>query len=94
MKLINHPVTFNSNKTSAIVNITIIETSSTQYEDDEEFIVKLSFPGQPISRVTLDPNKTTVEIVEFDGDGMYTYLSSSLINTLFFIKLISWIYFL
>lgn len=77
MELINHTVIFNSNITSAIVNITINETSSTQYENDEEFIVHLSFPGEPLSRVTLDPNKTTVEIVEFDGEGMYTSLSSS-----------------
>jgi hypothetical protein len=64
-------MTFNSNRTSAIVNITIIETSSTQYENDEEFIVNLSFPGEPISRVTLNPNRTIVQIVEFDGEGIH-----------------------
>ena len=73
IELINYIVILNSNRTSAIVNITIIETNGTQHENDEEFIVHLSFPGELIPGVTLDPNKTTVEIVEFDGEGMYIH---------------------
>ena len=58
---------------SATVSIKIIETNDTELEQDEDFIVHLSFPGEPIPGVTLDPNKTTVTIIEFDGEGMYIH---------------------
>ena len=58
---------------SATVSINIIETNDTELEQDEDFIVHLSFPGEPIHGVTLDPNKTTVTIIEFDGEGMYIH---------------------
>lgn len=64
---LNSTVTLNSSKDSVTVNITIIETNDT--EQDEHFTVHLSFPGEPIHGVTLDPNKTRVEIIEFDGAG-------------------------
>ena len=70
VELINHTVTLNSSYQSATVNIVIL-TNDTELEQDEHFIVNLSFPGEPIRGVILDPNKTTVEIVEFDGAGRY-----------------------
>ena len=71
-ELTNYILTLDSTNISATVNI-IIETNDTQREDDEEFIVHLSFPREPIPGVTLDPNKATVRIVEFDGGGTYIH---------------------
>jgi hypothetical protein len=70
VELTNSTVTLNSSNESATVNIIIIETNDTEIEQDEHFTVHLSFPGEPIPGVTLDPNKTRVEIVEFDGAGI------------------------
>ena len=66
---LNSKVTLNSSNDSVTVNITIIETNDTEIEQDEHFTVHLSFPGEPIRGVTLSPNKTRVEIIEFDGAG-------------------------
>lgn len=65
---LNSTVTLNSSSNSVTVNITIIETNDTEIEQDEHFTVHLSL-GEPIRGVTLNPNKTRVEIVEFDGAG-------------------------
>ena len=64
-------MTFNSTKTEATVDIFIINaTNETQPEVDEEFIVSLSFPGENIPRVTLEPDNATVAIYEINGRSM------------------------
>ena len=64
-------MTFNSTKTEATVDIFIINaTNETQPEVDEEFIVSLSFPGEDIPRVTLEPDNATVVIYEINGRSM------------------------
>ena len=62
-------LTFDSSNTAVTINVSIIVTNDSIPEDDEQFTVSLSFPGEPIPRVTLDPNNATVTILEFDGEG-------------------------
>ena len=66
----NYSLTFNSTKIENTVNISIIATNETQPEMDEEFTVSLSFPGEPIPRVTLEPDNATVKIFEVNGQSM------------------------
>ena len=66
----NYSLTFNSTKIENTVDIFIIATNETQHDVDEEFIVSLSFPGEPIPRVTLEPNNVTVAIFEINGLSM------------------------
>ena len=66
----NDLLTFDSSNTVVTVNVSIIVTNDSIPEDDEQFTVSLSFPGEPIPRVTLDPDNATVTILEFDGEGM------------------------
>ena len=77
VELTNFTVTLNSSYESATVNIAIIETNDTEIEQDEYFTVHLSFPGERIPGVTLEPNETRVEIIEFDGAGKYMYSCNS-----------------
>ena len=63
---------FDSSNTSATIEI-CIETNDTHREEDEEFTVNLSFPGEPVPRVILEPDSVTVTIIEFDGEGNYTH---------------------
>ena len=64
-------LTFNSTKTEAPVDIVILnETNETRPEVDEVFIVSLSFPGEDIPRVTLEPDNATVAIYEINGRSM------------------------
>ena len=69
VEVINRIVTLNSSTKWDTVNIMIIHTNDTEIEQDEYFTVRLRFPGEPIRGVTLNPNQTTIEIVEFDGTG-------------------------
>lgn len=73
-ELTNYTVTLNSSNVSVTVNIEIRTNDTEQVEQDEYFTVHLSFSGDPIPGVTLDPNKTTVEIIEFDGEGTYNHI--------------------
>ena len=77
VELTNSTVTLNSSYESATINIAIIETNDTEIEQDEYFTVHLSFPGERIPGVTLEPNETRVEIIEFDGAGKYMYSYNS-----------------
>ena len=54
------------------MNISINATDETNLEVDEEFIVSLSFleSGEPIPRVTLEPDNATIAIYEIDGESM------------------------
>ena len=52
------------------VNISLIVTNETQPEIDEEFSVSVSFPGDVIQRVTLEPEEATVAIFEVNGQSM------------------------
>ena len=69
IEVTNHIVTLNSSTEWITFDIMIIKTNDTEIEQDEHFTVHLSFPGEPIRGVMLDPNVTTIEIVEFDGTG-------------------------
>ena len=66
----NFSLTFNSFKIGNTVNIFLLVTNETQLEVDEEFIVSLSFPGEPITGVTLEPNNATIKIFEVNGKSM------------------------
>ena len=76
IELTNFTVILDSNKTSAFINITIIESydRDLKFEEDEELTVHLSFPGKPIRGVALHPDIATIKIVEFDGEGICIYI--------------------
>ena len=60
-------LTFNSTKTEATVDIVTLNETN---EVDEVFIVNLSFPGDDIPRVTLEPDNATVAICKNNGRSM------------------------
>ena len=66
-------VTFDSSHNSTIISVTINKTTESNPEEDEEFTVNLAYPDEPILRVKLEPNITTVKIIEFDGVSKYTH---------------------
>ena len=71
-ELTNYSLIFDSTKAEHTVNISINATDETNLEVDEEFIVSLSFleSGEPIPRVTLEPDNATIAIYEIDGESM------------------------
>ena len=94
IELTDYRVILNSSTTSVIIHIIIIEINDTQLEKDEQFIVHLSFPGEPIPGVTLDPDKATVEIIEFDGGGTYVHKDGWHVHLLQYISCFdSWVLF-
>ena len=70
----------NSSQSSATIKIGIIENRTIEHEKDEEFIVNLSFPGEPIPRVILKPDRAIVTIIEFDGEGIHIHYSHHLMH--------------
>ena len=69
-ELSNRSLTFDPSNTESTVNILIIATNETLVEEDKEFIVNLSFPGERIPRVVLEPDNATVTIFEINGQSI------------------------
>ena len=65
----NYALTFDPGSTETTVNIFIIATNETLFEEDEEFTVNLSFPGEPIPRVELEPGNATITIFEINEES-------------------------
>ena len=89
----NYSLTFNSTIMENTVDIFIIATNETQPEMDEEFMVSLSFPGEPIPRVTLEPDNATVTIFEINGISMIISTISMIVVVIVYTTCLnSWIY--
>ena len=58
-------LTFDSVTTTIDVTVTII--NDTVFELTESFSVFLSFPGDPVPRVTLAPDSAQTTIIDDDG---------------------------
>ena len=69
--LTNYLLTFDSSNTVITVNVSIVVANDSVAEEDEEFTVSLSFPSEPIPRVTLNPHNATIVILEMNGEGMH-----------------------
>lgn len=65
----DYPLTFDKSHTVNIISISIVATDEGLPEDDEMFTVSLSFPGEPIHGVLLEPSYATVAIFEAIGQG-------------------------
>ena len=66
----NEPLTFDSMKKAITVNISIfINTNETSHEMDEDFTVSISFLGEEMPRVLLQPDSVNVTIFEASGEG-------------------------
>ena len=76
-ELTNYLLTFNSSTTIITVSVGIVVTNDSIAEEDEEFIASLSFFGEPIPRVILDPDNATVAIFEIIGEGMKKFICLS-----------------
>ena len=63
--MIDFQIELNESITTASVDIPILNDNG--YEPTERFMVNLSFSGEPIPEVTLNPS--SVEIVILDDDG-------------------------
>ena len=61
----NLQIELNESVTMMLVNYSILNDGS--YERTERFLVDLSFSGDPIPGVTLNPNSTVVVIMDDDG---------------------------
>lgn len=66
------------------MNVGIVVTNNSVPEEDEEFMAGLTFFGEPIPRVILDPYNATIEIFEIIGEGMKRFVHLSSDFTMFF----------
>ena len=66
----SQPLTFDSINNAITVNISIFNnTDETSHEMDEDFTVSISFLGEKIPRVLLEPDSANVTISEANGQG-------------------------
>lgn len=72
----DHHLTFNNGQTANNVSISIFESDEDLAEEAEVlvFLVSLSFPGEPVDRVVLEPSNATVGIFT-TGQGKEVFLS-------------------
>ena len=51
------------------MNVSLVVTNDSLSEDDKSFVASLTFPGEPIPGVTLNPDIAIVTIYKTSGQG-------------------------